>query len=359
MLAVGGVNQKSGCFSQAIREPKSLYIVVDNIITFLTKYDFDGVDIAWFYPGQYGGRKSDKHNFVLLLQELQLRLQACAKILSITVGIDPKDIAVSYDIPKIDVYVDFVNLLSGDYHDPRKPSHISPLYPSDCKDQLNVVSVLTVPLWSLINAYEFQQYTVRSYIQAGLNPQKIVILLSTYAYLYTSKIPSVGQPPIIKNVQKLSKLSAQEIIERENFLVSWDDARLVPYATLTRGCKRKWITFNDIESYRRKAEFVLDHQLGGIGAFSIDQDDYSGYANLGPYPFLWAVAEILRPEAQYIDFKIPIQIPIEPEPQPYIDIELPHETLCQSSDDNSNPPCDRRYIDYQQDAWVSYDSNHL
>lgn len=117
----------------------------------------------------------------------------------------------------------------------------------------------------------------------------------------------------MKSVQKLSKLSAQEIIERENFYTSWDDARMVPYATLTHGLNKKWITFNDIESHRRKAEYVLKTQLGGIGAFTIDQDDYDGFASGIPYPFLWALVNIVRPELVYedcpllIDDDVPVQ----------------------------------------------------
>ncbi|KAL9701435.1 hypothetical protein quinque_004876 [Culex quinquefasciatus] len=321
MLAVGGVNQKSTHFSQAISEPAKLYTVVDNIVSFVTKHGFDGVDIAWFYPGQFGGRACDKGNLVVLLQELQLRLRACAMGLSVTVGVDPKDIDISYDVPKIDEYVDFVNFLTGDYHDPRKPSHVSPLYPCDTKDRLNI------------------QYSVKTYIQAGLNPQKIVILLSTYAYLYTMKIPAKGGQAILKNVQKLSKLSAQEIIERENFLISWDDARFVPYASWTQGTNKKWITFNDLESHRKKAAFVLDHQLGGIGAFSIDQDDYQGYANLGPYPFLWAVVDILRPESKYIDFSVPVQL-------------VPSDA-CPYSGNVSDPSCPNCFVECQAGAAIA------
>lgn len=176
---------------------------------------------------------------------------------------------------------------------------------------------------------------MKTYIQAGLNPQKIVILLSTYAYLYTMRIPPKGGQAELKSVQKLSKLSAQEIIERENFLISWDDARMVPYASSSQGSYKKWITFNDIESHRKKAAFVLDHQLGGIGAFSIDQDDYEGYANLGPYPFLWAVVDILRPESKFVDFNVPVQV-------------IP-DNPCPCAGNLPDAPCPNCYVDCPPD----------
>ncbi|XP_058466636.1 probable chitinase 2 [Malaya genurostris] len=139
VVSIGGINQKSAHFSRAVREESSRYAVIDNVITFVTKHGFDGVDIAWFYPGQFGGCKSDKENLILLLEQLHMRLHACGMSLSLTVGVDPRDITISYDVVKIDEYVDFVNLLTGDYHDPRKPSHLSPLYSADPKDRFNIV----------------------------------------------------------------------------------------------------------------------------------------------------------------------------------------------------------------------------
>lgn len=140
ILAVGGVNQRCTQFSRAVNGTDQVYVLVDNVVTFANKHGLDGIDIAWFYPGQFGGRFVDRANLVLLLQQLSLRMQACGMTLSMTVGVDPRDIEISYDVPKIDLYVDFVNLLTGDYHDPKKPSHVSPLYPSDSDDRLNIVS---------------------------------------------------------------------------------------------------------------------------------------------------------------------------------------------------------------------------
>lgn len=140
ILAIGGVNQKCTQFSRAVNGTDHQYELVDNIVAFVTKYGLDGIDIAWFYPGQFGGRRTDKTNLVLFLQQLHLRMQACDMSLSLTVGVDPRDIEISYDVPQIDLYVDFVNFLTGDYHDPKKPSHVSPLYPSDAEDRLNIVS---------------------------------------------------------------------------------------------------------------------------------------------------------------------------------------------------------------------------
>jgi len=46
-------------------------------VDFITKYDLDGLDIDWEYPGLKGDdnrfRPEDKENYTLLLKELRLR----------------------------------------------------------------------------------------------------------------------------------------------------------------------------------------------------------------------------------------------------------------------------------------------
>lgn len=134
-----------------------------------------------------------------------------------------------------------------------------------------------------------------------------MILLSNYGYLYEQRLSSKTGKYGLKNVQRLTKLGALELIERENFQISWDDARQVPYASLVDGNRKKWITFNSVESHRRKAEFTLLNQLGGIGLFTLDQDDYEGYASSGSYPMLWAIVDVIRPEARVTNYSAPVK----------------------------------------------------
>jgi chitinase len=49
-----------------------------NVVGFLTRYGFDGIDIDWEYPGapDRGGNIEDTANYVLLLQTLRETFQA-------------------------------------------------------------------------------------------------------------------------------------------------------------------------------------------------------------------------------------------------------------------------------------------
>ena len=46
---------------------------VQSLIQFMIKYDFQGVDLNWYYPSQtaYGGHAGDAENLVLLVQGMR------------------------------------------------------------------------------------------------------------------------------------------------------------------------------------------------------------------------------------------------------------------------------------------------
>lgn len=138
ILAIGGINQDSSHFSQAVEDLGRSQRLAESIVDYAHKYCFDGVDLAWFYPGSFGGCGADKTNLIVLLHKLRCLLQDTVS-LSLTVGVDPQ-FEFRYNISLVNSYVDFVNIMSGDYHDPEQLSHVSPLYPGNANDRFNVVS---------------------------------------------------------------------------------------------------------------------------------------------------------------------------------------------------------------------------
>ncbi|WP_199775613.1 glycosyl hydrolase family 18 protein [Microbulbifer pacificus] len=74
-LSVGGWTLSEG-FPWMAHDPVRRKVFVDSIVHFLERYDFDGVDIDWEYPGSDGAvvgmaREDDGENYAILIRELR------------------------------------------------------------------------------------------------------------------------------------------------------------------------------------------------------------------------------------------------------------------------------------------------
>ena len=121
--------------------------LVNNVVEFVKKYDFNGFDLDWEYPAQRGGVPSDKENFVLLLKALREKFDKEGLILSAAVGASENSAKISYDIKGISKYLNFINLMTYDFHGTfdadKKVGHNTPMYPSSKENgedrKLNIV----------------------------------------------------------------------------------------------------------------------------------------------------------------------------------------------------------------------------
>ena len=72
-LSIGGWNEGSENYSEMAADDDKRSTFVSSAVQFLKKYRFDGLDLAWAYPTQRGGKPEDKENFIILLKELRWR----------------------------------------------------------------------------------------------------------------------------------------------------------------------------------------------------------------------------------------------------------------------------------------------
>ena len=70
LLAVGGWLAGGSQFSTLVRSDASMIEFVNNAISYLRRFGFDGLDIDWEYPGdtQRGSEPADRIRFTRLLQ---------------------------------------------------------------------------------------------------------------------------------------------------------------------------------------------------------------------------------------------------------------------------------------------------
>lgn len=55
----------------------------------------------------------------------------------------------------------------------------------------------------------------------------------------------------------------------------------------------QWVGYDNVDSVRRKAEYIRREGFGGAMIFSIDMDDFNNVCCLEPFPLTKAIARVL------------------------------------------------------------------
>lgn len=220
-----------------------------------------GIDVDWEYPVQRGNdppRKEDRENFVLLLQEMRRVLAPAGKLLAIAVGATRKIGDISYDIPGIVRHVDFINLMSYDYHGSwsNRTGINSPLF---SHDELSVDA------------------SVRYWLSEGCPRSMLIVGIPNYGRTFTLENPNqkgVGALASGAGVagqwtQEEGMLGYNEILANR-WPEQWEDYQRVPYAVQGN----QWVGYDNPRSAQEKANYVIGNRLGGCMFWSIETDDF-------------------------------------------------------------------------------------
>ncbi|XP_045465112.1 mucin-5AC isoform X2 [Harmonia axyridis] len=299
MLAIGGWNEASSRFSPMVASADRRKQLVKNSIKFLRQNNFDGLDLDWEYPAfREGGKSRDKENYAKLVQELREEFERESEktgrtrlLLTMAVPAGIEYVNKGYDIPKLTKYLDWMNILSYDYHSAFEPSvnHHAPLYPMREATEYDYDAELNI------------DYTIKHYLELGADPSKLVMGVPTYGRSYTLFNPdanAIGDPAdgpgeMGEATRENGYLAYYEICEniKSN---GWDvvqpnEKAMGPYAFK----ENQWVGFDDENIARKKAEYVAQNGLGGIMFWAIDNDDFRGSCHGKPYPLIEAAKEAL------------------------------------------------------------------
>ena len=277
LISIGGWTL-SGKFSDVALTNASRETFAKSAVGFMTKYGFDGIDIDWEYPvnGGLAGntyRPEDKHNYTLLLQELdeQLQIQEAQDnqdyLLTIAspAGFDKLE---NYELGAMSQYLDFFNVMAYDYHGAweNTTNHNAPLY-ANPNDPSSVASQYNI------------DYTVQSYLAEGVPADKIVLGAPAYGRTWTGvgsdsnglfqSATGAGEgtwePGIIDYNDLYNKVKTDS-----NYKVYWDDAAKVPYVYNAQ--TGFFSTYEDTQSLGLKLDYIKQNQLGGTFFWEASSD---------------------------------------------------------------------------------------
>ncbi|KAG5308785.1 CHIT1 protein, partial [Acromyrmex insinuator] len=300
MLAIGGWNEGSSRFSPMVADSARRREFVKNTVKFLRQNHFDGLDLDWEYPAfRDGGKPRDKDNYADLVQELREEFERESSktgrsrlLLSMAMPAGVEYIDKGYDVPRLNEYLDFINLLSYDYHSAYEPAvnHHSPLYPLEEDNEYNYDAELTI------------DYTITHLLEKGASADKVVLGIPTYGRSYTlfnqdaTELGSPADGPGTEGDATREKgyLAYYEICESIIDTDEWEVVQPNPKAMGPYAFKdNQWVGYDDEDIVKLKAHYVNEKKLGGIMFWSIDNDDFRGKCHGRPYPLIEAAKEAL------------------------------------------------------------------
>ncbi|HEV8052747.1 MAG TPA: glycosyl hydrolase family 18 protein, partial [Parachlamydiaceae bacterium] len=171
LISLGGWTL-SNPFSQMASTAAVREKFAQNCVDFCKKYDFDGIDIDWEYPGfaDHSGRPEDTINFTLLLQTVSAKLksQNPPLLLTIAAPAGPNHYR-NIEVSKIHQYLDWINIMGYDFHGP---------WGGDEDALTNHLASLLAPEYGspLFNVTSAVDY----YISQGVPSSKVVLGMPLY-----------------------------------------------------------------------------------------------------------------------------------------------------------------------------------
>lgn len=253
LLSIGGWSAAG--FSEAAMTVEGRKRLAVSAVDIIREYDFDGIDIDWEYPclrvAGIDGSEKDRENFTFLIEALRRTLEEAAEkkyMLTIAAGGDEYFTSCT-EMDKVQHYLDYVQLMTYDLKGGFQTftGHHTSLYSN--KRDLFPASA---------------NKAVESFIQAGVPKQKLVIGGAFYSREWRAV------PDIEHGLHQMAGTTGgygpayhileQDYINKNGYVRYWDDEAMAPY--LFNG--ETFISYDDKESLKRKAEYVMEKGLYGM-----------------------------------------------------------------------------------------------
>jgi chitinase len=264
MISIGGADPvQANRFSKIAASDTARRTFAENIHAFLDKYGYDGVDIDWEVPNA----PKDTLPCILLMESLRFELLAPDYLISMAVPSDPPSYGTGFDIPALAPLVDFLNVMTYDFHGPWSDhaGHNSPLIlsPEDPEQEGSVRTSMDL--------YE---------VQYGVDRRKLNLGTAFYGYEFDGESALWEYCPKY-NCSNTSTWNYGTYIKQRVNHLGWkrhsDPIARAPYLLQEDpNDPPGFLTYDDPGSTARKAQYVLGvRRFGGVFMWDLS-GDYDG-----------------------------------------------------------------------------------
>ena len=262
MLSIGGWEDSNNF--PAVASTNSLRTTFAHAcVEAIRKFDFDGIDIDWEYPGyvEHNGTPADMANSTSLFEILHDSLDAYGKqtrkkiLLSAALPATADHLS-GFEVEKLANILDMLNVMTYDYNGSWSPrsGHNAPLYASTPEDSLNIEAT-------------FRLYTET--LQAPVS--KINLGIPFYGHSFAQCTSLNGEyHGSDTTLFPDGDVNYYSIVQYLDTYRHWDEKAGVPYLIFPEA--KTLVSFDDEESIKLKAEYVVDHKARGVIIWEITGD---------------------------------------------------------------------------------------
>lgn len=236
-----------------ISDPEKRQRLINELITVVKDYDFDGVDIDFEYFPEDDNLKDFGTQFNQFLKELKtaLRKEKTGGILS--VDIYPKAFIYTwpYQLPELGKIADQIIIMAYDYTQSNadQAGPVAPIKTQDEKE-MSIVQTMKAAL-------------------SQIDKSRLVLGIPLYGYEWRVTSEAPRSPTYWGGGEMASYNRVKELIREKNLTVNWDEVAYSPWLTYKDGWQIKQIYFENLKSLNAKIELAQQLDLQGIAFWAL------------------------------------------------------------------------------------------
>ncbi|KAJ2627353.1 hypothetical protein H4R22_004444 [Coemansia sp. RSA 1290] len=297
LMSVGGWTG-SNLFSKIFKQDSARSKLLDSMVDYVKKYNLDGIDIDYEYPGRLGNtcniydEANDTPNFLAFLKDLRAKFDSefgKNKLITLAVRVQPFDVngKPSSDVSEFAKYVDFANIMAydinGAWNENTGPN--APFNYDKQKDTTPLSFVSAIDAWTASGWPARQLVAGLGFYGRATQTHNVMRLDNQYQpQLHDVPLGDSEDAPWYDKCAGITSNSGTwqwKHLRDQGVLVKpseaaapwtrqWDDVSRTPW--LFNPDKKLFLSYDDPDSIRIKSDYAASKGLAGVMLWSINMD---------------------------------------------------------------------------------------